>query len=83
MQNININRILSLISIVIILFTASCSKEQSERGINSVSSEEILVTGSDENAETKTSLDGLVTSWKGGNDTIGIFSEEAIYYKGD
>ena len=77
MKNIFINKTTSILSIILILSFASCSKDQSESGVKSVSSEKIRITGADANTTTKTTLNGLVTSWIQTTDKVGIYSTQA------
>jgi len=77
MKNIFIKNITPVLSVVLILSVASCSKDQSESGVNGVSSEKIRITGSDANTTTKTTLNGLVTSWVQTTDKVGIYSTQA------
>ncbi len=76
MNMISINKTTSLVSLFLILSLVSCSKEQTGSGAAGVSSEKIRITGSDANANTKTTLNGLVTSWSTG-DEVGIYSPTA------
>jgi len=76
MKKIFINKTTSILSIILILSVASCSKEKSESGVTGVSSEKIRITGADANTTTKTTLNGLVTSWNAG-DKVGIYSPQA------
>ncbi|NTU95453.1 MAG: hypothetical protein HGA52_05315 [Bacteroidales bacterium] len=77
MKKILINKITSILSIILILSVASCSKEKSESGVNGVSSEKIRITGADANTTTKTTLNGLVTSWIQTTDKVGIYSSQS------
>lgn len=77
MKKIFINKITSILSIILILSVASCSKEKSESGVNGVSSEKIRITGEDANTTTKTTLNGLVTSWIQTTDKVGIYSSQS------
>jgi uncharacterized protein (TIGR02145 family) len=77
MKNIFIKNITLVLSVVLILALSSCTKEQSESGAAGVSSEKIRITGSDANANTKTTLNGLVTSWIQTTDKVGIYSDQA------
>jgi len=72
-----INKTASILSTIIILSLASCSKDQSESGVMGVSSEKIRITGADANTTTKTTLSGLVTSWIQTTDKVGIYSSTA------
>jgi len=72
-----INTTTSIFSLILILSLISCSKEQSQSGVTGVSSEKIRITGSDANTTTKTTLNGLVTSWIQTTDKIGIYSTQA------
>ena len=77
MKNIFIKNITPVLSVLLILAFASCAKEQTEGGAAGVTSEKILITGSDANAATKTTLNGLVTSWILTTDKVGIYSSQA------
>jgi len=77
MKNIIIKNTTLILSIILILSVASCSKEKSESGVNGVSSEKIRITGADANTTTKTTLNGLVTSWIQTTDKVGIYSTQA------
>ena len=77
MKNIFIKNITPILSLLLILAFTSCAKEQSEGGAAGVTSEKILITGSDANAATKTTLNGLVTSWILTTDKVGIYSSQA------
>jgi len=77
MKKIFINTTTSILSIILILSVASCSKDQSESGVTGVSSEKIRITGADANTTTKTTLNGLVTSWIQTTDKVGIYSTQA------
>ena len=77
MKNIFIKNITPLLSVVLILALSSCAKEQTERAAPVVLSEKILITGSDANAITKTTLNGVVTSWIQTTDKVGIYSSQA------
>ena len=76
MKNIFIKNITPVLSVVLILALSSCTKEQSESAATGVTSQKIRITGSDANANTKTTLNGLVTSWSTG-DEVGIYSPTA------
>ncbi len=77
MKNIFIKNITPILSLLLILAFTSCAKEQSEGGAAGVTSEKILITGSDANSATKTTLNGLVTSWILTTDKVGIYSSQA------
>lgn len=77
MNMISINKTTSLVSLFLILSLVSCSKEQTGSGAAGVSSEKIRITGSDANSTTKTTLNGLVTSWIQTTDKVGIYSSQA------
>lgn len=77
MKKILINKITSILSIILILSVASCSKEKSENVVSEGSSQKILITGVDANTTTKTTLNGLVTSWIQTTDKVGIYSTQA------
>jgi len=66
-----------IVSIILILSLVSCSKEQPGSGTDGVLSEKILITGADANVSTKTTLNGLVTSWIQTTDKVGIYSSQA------
>lgn len=76
MKKIFIDITTSILSIIFILSVVSCSKDQSKSGVTGVSSEKIRITGADANTITKTTLNGLVTSWNAG-DKVGIYSPDA------
>jgi len=76
MKNIFIKNITPVLLVVLILALSSCTKEQSESAATGVTSQKIRITGSDANATTKTTLNGLVTSWSTG-DEVGIYSPTA------
>ena len=77
MKNIFIKNITLVLSVVLILALSSCTKEQSESASTGVTSEKIRITGSDVNANTKTALNGLVTSWIQTTDKVVIYSDKA------
>ncbi|HBY01552.1 MAG TPA: hypothetical protein DEG92_03275, partial [Rikenellaceae bacterium] len=77
MKKIFINKTTSILSLILILSFGSCSKEISDKGVTGVSSEKIRITGADANTTTKTTLNGLVTSWIQTTDKVGIYSTQA------
>jgi len=76
MKKIFINKTASILSIIFIITAGSCSKEISENVVSEGSSQKILITGVDANTITKTTINGLVTSWNAG-DKVGIYSPQA------
>ncbi len=72
-----INTTTSIFSLILIFSLISCSKDQSQSGVTGVTSEKIRITGSDANTTTKTTLNGLVTSWIQTTDKVGIYSTQA------
>lgn len=77
MKNLKIKNIIPVLSVLLMLAFTSCAKEQTESSASGVTSEKILITGSDANATTKTTLNGVVTSWIQTTDKVGIYSSQA------
>ena len=77
---INYSGIPGLILMAALVFMPfSCSKEAvKENPLTDNSSQLIKISGEDANAATKTTLDGLVTSWNGG-DHVGIYCAQAKF----
>ena len=77
MKNLLIKNIAPVLSLFLVLSLSSCNKDQTESAAPGVLSEKILITGSDVNATTKTTLNGVVTSWIQTTDKVGIYSSQA------
>jgi len=77
MKKIFIIITISILSLILIIAAGSCSKEKSENRITGVPSEKIRITGADANTITKTTLNGLVTSWIQTTDKVGIYAPSA------
>lgn len=73
----NHSYILSLISLVLVFVPVSCNKNTDKNSVQDCTSQLIKVFAEDEGAATKTTLNGVSTSWIAGTDKIGIFSDKA------
>lgn len=78
---INYPRIVSVLFFALVFTVVSCSKdavkESPENPLPGNSSQLIKVSGEGAADATKTTLNGLVTSWVAGTDKVGIYSPQA------
>jgi uncharacterized protein (TIGR02145 family) len=79
-KTINYSWVLSLLLLVLVVIPVSCSKETSNENPENPQPKTILpikITGEHANVDTKTTLDGVVTSWFAATDKVGIYSSLA------
>ena len=79
-SSINYSWILSLLVLVLIVIPVSCSKDSAQENPGNPQSEnnlQIKISGVHANVDTKTTLNGVVTSWIATTDKVGIFSPQA------
>jgi hypothetical protein len=68
---------MSLLVLVLVVISASCSKETSNENPKPETNLPIKISGVHANIDTKTTLDGVVTSWIATTDKVGIYSTQA------
>ena len=68
--------ILSLL-LVLVVIPVSCSKESAKENPQPETNLPIKISGVHANIDTKTTLDGVVTSWVANTDKVGIYSPQA------
>ena len=76
-RTINYSWILSLLLLVLVVIPASCSKESAKENPQSDINLPIKISGEQASEDTKTTLNGVVTSWVATTDKVGIYSSQA------
>ena len=75
-KTINYTWILSLLFVLVVI-PVSCSKESAKENPLPETNLQIKISGVQANVDTKTTLNGVVTSWIEATDKVGIFSPQA------
>jgi len=75
-KTINYSWILSMLFVLVVI-PVSCSKESAKENPQPETNLPIKISGIHANIDTKTTLDGVVTSWVANTDIVGIYSPQA------
>ena len=76
-KTINYSWIMSLLVLVLVVIPVSCSKDSAKENPQSDTDLPIKISGEHANVDTKTTLNGVVTSWIATTDKVGIYSTQA------